>query len=422
MKTQNKRIMEDQLVELSKERFFIETTGELVKCNDDGDLMVAMLNKKEAIFKDADEAEKTKKRLTYKLKYMGYADEDEDGNEFYFYSDGSEEDAEEEIYEIEDEFAEAYALILQYKENGFNPNMMQFKKWTGMMKNLSEQDSDNLTEHLTKMQAFLIKHKADNDEVVEELAEEVVETVEEPEAEEDTLPEFDDELRSRFKKGFKIINLLRDAGKNPNQFSYKAWANTFENLDSTPFEKVEEQLGKMREFAEKHRELLVKLNNEKAVEAEKPVKEKQVKDQKKTQAPPKPSKPLFPATIKYEDEESGETLKLSLATGKYKKFDEVREALNAGKKLMFVNHVTPQDIIDFDLVSLQGINDIEKFPEDLEITEVLYLCETIDKVHTVCTLTEAVYYYFYDTLPEKKVGNDLVRFNGDMMYQIYEVK
>ena len=345
MNTQNKRIMEDQLVELTKDRFFVVPTGELVKCNDDGDLMVAMFNKKEAIFKDADEAEKTKKRLTYNLKYLGYADEDEDGNEIYFYSDGSEEDVEEEIIESE-----------------------------------------------------------------------------EPEAEEDTLPEFDDELRNRFKKGFKIINLLIDAGKKPNQFSYKAWSATFENLDNTPFEKVEEQLGKMRKFAEDHRELLVKLNNEKAVEADKPVKEKQVNEQKKTQEPTKPSKPLFPATIKYKDEESGETLKLSLATGKYNKFDEVREALNSGKKLMFVNHVTPQDIIDFDLVSLQGINDIEKFPEDLEITEVLYLCETIDKVHTLCTLTEAVYYYFYDTLKEKKVGNDLARFNGDMMFQIYEVK
>lgn len=421
MNTQNKRIMEDQLVELTKDRFFVVPTGELVKCNDDGDLMVAMFNKKEAIFKDADEAEKTKKRLTYNLKYLGYADEDEDGNEIYFYSDGSEEDAVEEIIEIEDEFAEAYALIMQYKENGFNPNALQFKKWTGMMKDLSKQDSDKLAEQLDKMQAFLSKNRADNSAVIAENEEEVVETVEEPE-EEETLPEFDDELRNRFKKGFKIINLLRDAGKKPNQFSYKAWSATFENLEDTPYEKVEEQLGKMRKFAEDHRELLVKLNNEKAVEADKPVKEKQVKDQKKTPAPPKPSKPLFPATIKYEDEESGETLKLSLATGKYNKFDEVREALNAGKKLMFVNHVTPQDIIDFDLVSLQGINDIEKFPGDLEITEVLYLCESIDKVHTVCTLTEAVYYYFYDTLKEKKVGNDLARFNGDMMFQIYEVK
>ena len=421
MNTQNKRIMEDQLVELTKDRFFVVPTGELVKCNDDGDLMVAMFNKKEAIFKDADEAEKTKKRLTYNLKYLGYADEDEDGNEIYFYSDGSEEDAVEEIIEIEDEFAEAYALIMQYKENGFNPNALQFKKWTGMMKDLSKQDSDKLAEQLDKMQAFLSKNRADNNAVIAENEEEVVETVEEP-GEEETLPEFDDELRNRFKKGFKIINLLIDAGKKPNQFSYKAWSAIFENLEDTPYGKVEEHLGKMRKFAEDHRELLVKLNNEKAVEADKPVKEKQVKEQKKTQAPPKPSKPLFPATIKYEDEESGETLKLSLATGKYNKFDEVRDALNADKKLMFVNHVTPQDIIDFDLVSLQGINDIEKFPEDLEITEVLYLCESIDKVHTVCTLTEAVYYYFYDTFKEKKVGNDLARFNGDMMFQIYEVK
>lgn len=156
----------------------------------------------------------------------------------------------------------------------------------------------------------------------------------------------------------------------------------------------------------------------------KPEAPKKVKAPKKVQAPKVETLPptstktvpqvkLFPE--KLDVPQIGE---MTLASGKYKKVSQIRDAMEEGKIIVLANYWTKRHIKQFDYseVFQVPLKKGYEFPNDLDLTMAIIICQNFGKMYAQSVLTEAMYSFFDGDLEEI----DGVRVSNGMEFQIYE--
>lgn len=131
---------------------------------------------------------------------------------------------------------------------------------------------------------------------------------------------------------------------------------------------------------------------------------------------------IFPEEIDHES-----LGKLVACPDKYHTVQEIREALDADKTLIFAAYWTKRHI---KMMNYAGLFDVpvpkNGFPYDLDTLQALYVCEGIDRIYALSTYTEAMFEFrAEDLVPTDCEGNDgskfKMRYSAGMEFEIYEV-
>ena len=130
---------------------------------------------------------------------------------------------------------------------------------------------------------------------------------------------------------------------------------------------------------------------------------------------------IFPKEI--EHEAFG---KLIACPDKYTTVQEIREALDAGKTLIFACYWTKRHIKEYSYAQCYEVPVPKNgFPYDLDTLQALYVCEGVDRIYALSTYTEAMFRFVGDDLePTPCEANDgskfKMRYAAGMEFEIYE--
>ena len=131
---------------------------------------------------------------------------------------------------------------------------------------------------------------------------------------------------------------------------------------------------------------------------------------------------VFPKVINHES-----LGKLVACPDKYHSVDEIREAINEDKNLVFACYWTKRHIKEFSYgQTLEVPVPKNGFPYDLDTLQALYVCEGIDRIYALSTYTEAMFRFSDEDLVSTECeANDgskfMMRYSAGMEYEIYEV-
>ena len=135
-----------------------------------------------------------------------------------------------------------------------------------------------------------------------------------------------------------------------------------------------------------------------------------------------PMAKVFPKEIDHES-----LGKLVACPDKYHTVQEIREALEEGKNLVFACYWTKRHIKEF-AYGLAFEVPVPKngFPHDLDTLQALYVCEGVERIYALSTYTEAMFRFNSEDLePTECEANDgskfKMRYSSGMEYEIYEV-
>ena len=131
---------------------------------------------------------------------------------------------------------------------------------------------------------------------------------------------------------------------------------------------------------------------------------------------------IFPKEIDHES-----LGKLVACPDKYHSIQEVREAIEADKNLIFACYWTKRHIKEFAYAQSYEVP-VPKggFPHDLDTLQALYVCEGIDRIYALSTYTEAMFRFMEeDLVPTECEANDgskfMMRYSAGLEFEIYEV-
>lgn len=131
---------------------------------------------------------------------------------------------------------------------------------------------------------------------------------------------------------------------------------------------------------------------------------------------------IFPKEIDHES-----LGKLIACPDKYHTVQEIREALDADKTLIFAAYWTKRHIKEYSYAQAYEVPVPKQgFPYDLDTLQALYVCEGIDRIYALSTYTEAMFRISSeDLVPTDCEGNDgskfKMRYSAGMEFEIYEV-
>ena len=131
---------------------------------------------------------------------------------------------------------------------------------------------------------------------------------------------------------------------------------------------------------------------------------------------------LFPETL--EEKELGTLHRVDDITT----MDELRTALNDEERnLYFCCYWDKKLVKQFDYKGFFDVPAVPEFPLNLDITQALYVCDSIDRVYAVSTYTEAMYKFEGEDIEvvdvELEDGDTTpIRYSNNMEYAIYELK
>ena len=131
---------------------------------------------------------------------------------------------------------------------------------------------------------------------------------------------------------------------------------------------------------------------------------------------------IFPKEIDHES-----LGKLVACPDKYYTVQEIREALDADKTLIFAAYWTKRHIKEYSYAQAYEVPVPKQgFPYDLDTLQALYVCEGIDRIYALSTYTEAMFRISSeDLVPTDCEGNDgskfKMRYSAGMEFEIYEV-
>ena len=130
---------------------------------------------------------------------------------------------------------------------------------------------------------------------------------------------------------------------------------------------------------------------------------------------------MFPAEL--QTEELGH---LVACYDKYTTMDEVREALEQGKTLIFATFWTKRHIKQFGYSMMFNVPVPKEFPFDLDLLQALYVCDNIDRLYALSSYTEAMFEFLEEDLArvdvESNDGNTYsMRYSAGLEFEIYEV-
>lgn len=129
---------------------------------------------------------------------------------------------------------------------------------------------------------------------------------------------------------------------------------------------------------------------------------------------------IFPETI--EEDELGTLTRVDNITT----MDELRTALNDEERnLYFCCYWDKKFVKQFDYKGNFDVDAVPTFPRNLDITQALYVCDSMDKLYAVSTYTEAMYKFLGEDLEivdvELENGDTTpVRYSNNMEFAIYE--
>lgn len=131
---------------------------------------------------------------------------------------------------------------------------------------------------------------------------------------------------------------------------------------------------------------------------------------------------IFPKEIDHES-----LGKLVACPDKYHTVQEIREALDADKTIIFAAYWTKRHIKEYSYAQAYEVPVPKQgFPYDLDTLQALYVCEGIDRIYALSTYTEAMFRISSeDLVPTDCEGNDgtkfKMRYSAGMEFEIYEV-
>lgn len=135
-----------------------------------------------------------------------------------------------------------------------------------------------------------------------------------------------------------------------------------------------------------------------------------------------PMAKIFPKEIDHEHHG-----KLVACPDKYHTIEEIREALDEGKDLIFASYWTKRHIKEYGYAQIHDVPVPKKgFPYELDTLQALYVCDGIDRIYAISTYTEAMFAFTAeDLVPTECETNDgekfLMRYSAGLEYEIYEV-
>ena len=135
-----------------------------------------------------------------------------------------------------------------------------------------------------------------------------------------------------------------------------------------------------------------------------------------------PMAKIFPKEIDHES-----LGKLVACPDKYHTIQEIREAIEADKNLIFACYWTKRHIKEFAYgQSYQVPVPKNGFPHDLDTLQALYVCEGVDRIYALSTYTEAMFRFVEeDLVPTECEANDgskfMMRYSAGLEFEIYEV-
>ena len=131
---------------------------------------------------------------------------------------------------------------------------------------------------------------------------------------------------------------------------------------------------------------------------------------------------IFPKEIDHES-----LGKLVACPDKYHSIQEIREAIEGDKNLIFACYWTKRHIKEFAYSQSYEVP-VPKggFPHDLDTLQALYVCEGIDRIYALSTYTEAMFRFVEeDLVPTECEANDgskfMMRYSAGLEFEIYEV-
>ncbi|MBR5215332.1 MAG: hypothetical protein IKV80_03810 [Bacteroidales bacterium] len=131
---------------------------------------------------------------------------------------------------------------------------------------------------------------------------------------------------------------------------------------------------------------------------------------------------IFPKEIDHES-----LGKLVACPDKYHTIQEIREAIEGDKNLIFACYWTKRHIKEFAYGQSYEVP-VPKggFPHDLDTLQALYVCEGIDRIYALSTYTEAMFRFIEeDLVPTECEANDgskfMMRYSAGLEFEIYEV-
>ena len=251
----------------------------------------------------------------------------------------------------------------------------------------------------------------------------------------DALPmieELDESLYERV--DYTTAKAIEDINKVPKSELATLYAEVKELLDSVEDEdEVVETSPKPQKSALKvlpKSEPVAEPKTAKSSKVKKPgVKKPEVKEPKASKAPAKTAKDsyydlmvkTFPPVI--EEKELGTLKRVDDITT----MDELRKALNEDERnLYFCGYWDKKLVRQYSYTKFFEVENTPVFPLNLDITQALYVCDSMDRVYAVSTYTEAIYKFFGEDLAlvsvESEDGDDAipVRYSNGMEYAIYE--
>ena len=131
---------------------------------------------------------------------------------------------------------------------------------------------------------------------------------------------------------------------------------------------------------------------------------------------------IFPKEIDHES-----LGKLVACPDKYHTIEEIREAVEGDKNLIFACYWSKSRIKQFSYSQVHEVPVPKNgFPHDLDTLQALYVCEGIERIYALSTYTEAMFkFYPEDLVPTECEANDgskfMMRYSAGLEFEIYEV-
>ena len=118
---------------------------------------------------------------------------------------------------------------------------------------------------------------------------------------------------------------------------------------------------------------------------------------------------------------------LRRADSSYKTMEDVAKALEEGKQFYFACYWSARHIKEFNYSAVNMVEAVKKFPNDLDILEPVYFCETLKRMWANSVYTEAMFFFenedithIEDTDPYN--GEKFkVRVSSGMEFELYEL-
>ena len=131
---------------------------------------------------------------------------------------------------------------------------------------------------------------------------------------------------------------------------------------------------------------------------------------------------MFPAEFEVRD-----LGKLKAVPDKYKTIADISKAIESGKQFYIATYWTARQIKEYSYAEVNAVKPIKAFPNDLDILEPVYSCDTVERIWAVSIYTDAMFRFDSDCIQHIEDTNPYtkekfrVRVSNGMEFELYEV-